>query len=255
VSFFCCNFALEIEQNNGIMEMPSVHIGNMVRAELERQGKSVVWLAEQLNMQRPNCYRLLRAQSIPTDQLRQLSIILEHDFFADCVSLEIAGKEPISATTGVEFMQEFERKILHTRMELIEQNDEEEYKKYRFFYEQGIVECYASTGTRYIEICAHRVDELPYTPELYAASLHICNELHREDALNRYVAYHDEEKGLIYFDIKYDSIELNSLRDLQKHILYLFNCMHVVQKKVAALREQIKENSSLSLDSYIQQNS
>lgn len=237
------------------MEMPSVHIGNMVRAELERQGKSVAWLAEQLNMQRPNCYRLLRSQSIHTDQLRQLSVLLKHDFFADCVSIEIAGKEPVSATTGVEFMQEFERKILHTRMDLIEQNDEEEYKKYRFSDEPGIVECYASTGTRYIEICARCVDELPYTPELYAASLHICNELHREDALNRYVAYHDECKGLIYFDIKYDSIELNSLKDLQKHIFYLFNCVHVVRKKVAALREQIQKNGSMPLDAYLQQNS
>ena len=72
MSFFCSTFASDFEQNNYIMEMPSVHIGNMVRAELERQGKSVAWLAEQLNMQRPNCYRLLRAQSIPTDQLRTL---------------------------------------------------------------------------------------------------------------------------------------------------------------------------------------
>jgi len=252
VSFFCCNFALEIKQNR-IMEMPSVHIGNMVRAELERQGKSVAWLAEQLNMQRPNCYRLLRSQSIPTDQLRQLSIILEHDFFADCVSIEIAGKEPISATTGVEFMQDFERKILHTRMKLIEEYGDQ--KHYYFFYKLGFIDCYASPADNYIELGVRRVDDLPDTIELYSASLNICNELQKEFVYNRFIAFRDEEKGKIYFDIWYDSSELTTLEQLEHHIWCLFQRVIPLQEKVAELREQIKENSSMPLESYLYQNS
>lgn len=58
------------------------HIGSIIRAELSRQGRSVAWLAKQLNIQRPNCYRILRAGSIHTDMLMSISITLNHDFFA-----------------------------------------------------------------------------------------------------------------------------------------------------------------------------
>ncbi len=60
-----------------------IHVGSLVRAELSRQQISVSWLAEQLGIQRPNCYRILNAQSIHTDQLVRISIVMQHDFFAD----------------------------------------------------------------------------------------------------------------------------------------------------------------------------
>jgi len=60
-----------------------IHVGSLVRAELTRQNQSVTWLAEQLGIERTNCYRFLRAQSLHVEQLMRISIAMKHDFFAD----------------------------------------------------------------------------------------------------------------------------------------------------------------------------
>ena len=60
------------------------NIGSLIRTELVRQNHTVTWLAQSLNIKRPNCYRLLRASSIHTDTLYRVSIALRHDFFAEC---------------------------------------------------------------------------------------------------------------------------------------------------------------------------
>lgn len=61
-----------------------IHVGSLIRVELSRQNQTVTWLAEQLGIERTNCYRFLRAQSLHTDQLVRISIAMQHDFFADC---------------------------------------------------------------------------------------------------------------------------------------------------------------------------
>lgn len=61
----------------------SIHVGSLVRTELLRQQKSVSWLAEQLGIQRPNCYRILNAQSLQTDVLCHLCRVTQHDFFLE----------------------------------------------------------------------------------------------------------------------------------------------------------------------------
>ena len=66
------------------MNTNPIHVGLLVRTELFKQQKSVKWLAEQLGIQRANCYRILNAPSIHTSQLVHLSIAMHHDFFADC---------------------------------------------------------------------------------------------------------------------------------------------------------------------------
>lgn len=65
------------------MKTYQIHVGSLVRAELSRQGKTITWLADQLGVQRTNCYRILYASSLHTVCLEQLSLILKHDFFAD----------------------------------------------------------------------------------------------------------------------------------------------------------------------------
>ena len=60
-----------------------IHVGSLIRAELNRQDHSVTWLAEQLGIERTNCYRFLRAQSLHIDILARISIAMQHDFFAD----------------------------------------------------------------------------------------------------------------------------------------------------------------------------
>ena len=62
----------------------SIHVGSLIRVELSRQNQTVTWLAEQLGIERTNCYRFLRAQSLHTDQLARISVAMQHDFFADC---------------------------------------------------------------------------------------------------------------------------------------------------------------------------
>ena len=61
-----------------------IHVGSLIQVELSRQNQTVTWLAEQLGIERTNCYRFLRAQSLHTDQLARISIAMQHDFFADC---------------------------------------------------------------------------------------------------------------------------------------------------------------------------
>lgn len=60
-----------------------MHIGEAIKKELERQGKTITWLAEQLPCHRTNVYRIFDKASIDTRVLLHISRILEHDFFAD----------------------------------------------------------------------------------------------------------------------------------------------------------------------------
>ena len=65
------------------MKTDPVHVGALIRIELDRQHQTVSWLAQQLRIQRPNCYRLLHASSLQTETLFRVSQVLRHDFFAD----------------------------------------------------------------------------------------------------------------------------------------------------------------------------
>jgi plasmid maintenance system antidote protein VapI len=58
-----------------------LHIGELIKAELARQGRSITWLAEQLNCSRQNAYKIFRRKWIYTDLLLRISIILDYDFF------------------------------------------------------------------------------------------------------------------------------------------------------------------------------
>ena len=64
-------------------EMRAYHIGEAIKKELERQGKTVVWFAEQLPCHRTNVYRIFEKASIDTHILMRISEILKHDFFTD----------------------------------------------------------------------------------------------------------------------------------------------------------------------------
>lgn len=57
------------------------HIGKLIKEELARQGRSITWLAEQLNYSRQYVYKLFRRKWIYTDLLLKISDILDYDFF------------------------------------------------------------------------------------------------------------------------------------------------------------------------------
>ena len=60
-----------------------LHIGQLIKAELARQRRSVAWLADQLCCHRNNVYLIFRREWIDTATLKRIALVLRHDFFAD----------------------------------------------------------------------------------------------------------------------------------------------------------------------------
>ena len=58
-----------------------MHIGQIIRQELENQGRSVVWLAKQMSYSRTNIYKIFDRPSIDADVLLRISLVLGVDFF------------------------------------------------------------------------------------------------------------------------------------------------------------------------------
>lgn len=57
------------------------HLGKLIREELERQKRSVKWLAESINCDRSNCYHIFERKYIDIDLLERISKALSHNFF------------------------------------------------------------------------------------------------------------------------------------------------------------------------------
>ncbi|MBR4115766.1 MAG: XRE family transcriptional regulator [Bacteroidales bacterium] len=64
-----------------------IHIGNMVKAELNRQDLSISWLARQVCCDASNLSKTLRKPSIHTDLLIRISNVLRHNFFDEVAEL------------------------------------------------------------------------------------------------------------------------------------------------------------------------
>lgn len=58
-----------------------VHIGKLIEEELHRQERSVTWFAKKLYCERTNVYNIFKRQSIDTELLLRISVILNCDFF------------------------------------------------------------------------------------------------------------------------------------------------------------------------------
>lgn len=67
--------------------MKRVSIGQSIRTEFERQGHSVVWFAQQLCCDRTNIYRIFARDSIDTELLIRISVVLKHNFFTEISTL------------------------------------------------------------------------------------------------------------------------------------------------------------------------
>ena len=59
----------------------TVVIGERIKHELKRQGKTSVWLAKELGCHRTNIYKVYGRDSIDTGMLFHISKILNVDFF------------------------------------------------------------------------------------------------------------------------------------------------------------------------------
>lgn len=60
-----------------------MHIGERIKEIMELRHRSVVWVARQIDCERTNVYNIFARKDINTNLLRQLCIILEHDFFKE----------------------------------------------------------------------------------------------------------------------------------------------------------------------------
>lgn len=58
-----------------------IHIGQLIKQELEDQGRTVVWFAKRLSYSRTNVYKIFDRPTIDVDVLMRISILLGTDFF------------------------------------------------------------------------------------------------------------------------------------------------------------------------------
>lgn len=67
-----------------------MHIGQLIRQQMEAQGKTTSWLARELAYCRTNVYKIYDKKSIDTDLLLRISRLLRYDFF-EVYSREMEG--------------------------------------------------------------------------------------------------------------------------------------------------------------------
>ena len=65
--------------NNKVMH--SLHIGSLIKEELMRQERTISWFARKLYCDRSNVYHIFKRESIDTELLLRISLILGRNFF------------------------------------------------------------------------------------------------------------------------------------------------------------------------------
>lgn len=69
-----------------------MHVGLRIKEVMDNQGRSVIWLSKQIACERTNVYNIFSRKDINTNLLRQISLVLDHDFFKE-LSDEIKKKK------------------------------------------------------------------------------------------------------------------------------------------------------------------
>ena len=73
-----------------------MHIGEIIKETLEKQGKTVVWFASALHCHRTNVYKIFSKSSINTQDLMRISRILDTNFF-DMYSKSLGSQRKMSS--------------------------------------------------------------------------------------------------------------------------------------------------------------
>ena len=60
-----------------------IHIGKMIKAELDRQEHSIIWFCKKINRSRQNCYYIFSNPDIDISLLQTICKALNHNFFCD----------------------------------------------------------------------------------------------------------------------------------------------------------------------------
>ena len=61
-----------------------IEIGNLIRTEMEKEGRKAVWLANKINYEKTKITRIYQGEDINLQTLVEICIHLEVDFFAYC---------------------------------------------------------------------------------------------------------------------------------------------------------------------------
>jgi len=85
-SLFCNPYTLlyinaESGKSSALMGGVMIHIGQLIKQELEDQGRTVVWFAKRLSYSRTNVYKIFDRPTIDVDVLLRISTLLGVDFF------------------------------------------------------------------------------------------------------------------------------------------------------------------------------
>ena len=67
-----------------------IHIGQLIKMELETQERTPTWLAKKINCDRTNIYRIFDRESIDTALLLRISSALNKNFFKE-LSQQLEG--------------------------------------------------------------------------------------------------------------------------------------------------------------------
>ncbi|MDR1023666.1 MAG: XRE family transcriptional regulator [Prevotellaceae bacterium] len=70
----------------------TIHIGKLICSKLKEDGRTASWLAQKLNCDRTNVYKIFRKSSIDVALLLHISTVLDFDFFSCYSALMREGK-------------------------------------------------------------------------------------------------------------------------------------------------------------------
>ena len=82
-TLFLCRSEIGISSATQNTRSMSLHIGQKIKEELERQGRTKVWFAKEINRTPAACYHIFQCPTIDTGLLEIISQKLHHDFFQD----------------------------------------------------------------------------------------------------------------------------------------------------------------------------
>lgn len=88
-------------ENPSLIDHEPFHLGNCVKNELVRQGRTITWLACEVHCTRENLYKIFRKPWMNTDMLFKISKALEHDFFKDCSVRFNSDRRKNAANNGI----------------------------------------------------------------------------------------------------------------------------------------------------------
>jgi len=63
--------------------MSDFHVGHIIKAVFDEQGRTVKWFAEKMHCNRTNIYKMFEKPHLNSDIIARASQALGHDFFFD----------------------------------------------------------------------------------------------------------------------------------------------------------------------------